>query len=130
MSLRQPTLSLFLLPPNPQEKLFDFICHLDPTSKPDEEQEQKTESFAPTDDQIEMWGIHIILDIYSKNETCYSHTINWELPKHFKEGWCQFFLQGVQLQLKWWEGGNQPTSPQMWSPWLPSKAHYLWIHQI
>ncbi|KAJ9053852.1 hypothetical protein DSO57_1020295 [Entomophthora muscae] len=48
-------------PSDPQEKLFNFNCHSDPTSEPKEEEE--LEPGAPAEEQIELWDLNSIHNI-------------------------------------------------------------------
>ncbi|KAJ9076853.1 hypothetical protein DSO57_1022296 [Entomophthora muscae] len=54
-------------PSDPQEKLFDFNCHYDPTSESKEEPEKESEPSAPADDQIELWDVKSVHNICNQN---------------------------------------------------------------
>ncbi|KAJ9065362.1 hypothetical protein DSO57_1020359 [Entomophthora muscae] len=54
-------------PSDPQENLFNFNHHSDPTSEPEEDQEQEPEPGAPADDQIEIWDVNNIHNIFNRN---------------------------------------------------------------
>ncbi|KAJ9077873.1 hypothetical protein DSO57_1012470 [Entomophthora muscae] len=50
---------------DPQEKLFEFNCHSDPTSEPEEEQEP--EPGTPVENKIELWDINTVHNICNRN---------------------------------------------------------------
>ncbi|KAJ9051073.1 hypothetical protein DSO57_1039688 [Entomophthora muscae] len=54
-------------PSDPQEKLFNFNCHSDPTSEPKDEEEQEQEPGAPEDEPIELWDLNSIHNICNQN---------------------------------------------------------------
>ncbi|KAJ9050869.1 hypothetical protein DSO57_1010208 [Entomophthora muscae] len=63
-------------PSDPQEKLFNFNCHSDPTSEPEDEEEQKPEPGAPAYEPIELWDLNFIHNVCNQIAPllCQQHT--------------------------------------------------------
>ncbi|KAJ9087215.1 hypothetical protein DSO57_1035339 [Entomophthora muscae] len=56
-------------PSDPQEKLFNFNCHSDPISEPEDEEEQEPDPGAPEDEPIELWDLNSIHNVCNRNGT-------------------------------------------------------------
>ncbi|KAJ9072835.1 hypothetical protein DSO57_1039609 [Entomophthora muscae] len=56
-------------PSDPQEKLFNFNCHSDPTSEAEDEEEHEPEPGAPADEPIELWDLNSIHNVCNRNGT-------------------------------------------------------------
>ncbi|KAJ9085501.1 hypothetical protein DSO57_1013156 [Entomophthora muscae] len=95
-------------PSDPQEKLYNFNCHSDPTSESEEEEEQ--EPGAPVDEQIELRDLNTIHNICNQNGTfAVPTTYPASYPIMTKKGGVVFVYKGYSFSCKNKIKNNLPT---------------------
>ncbi|KAJ9048334.1 hypothetical protein DSO57_1039736 [Entomophthora muscae] len=83
---------------DPQEKLFNFNCHSDPTSEPEGEEAQEPEPGAPADDPIKLWDLNSIHNICNQNGTfSVPTTYPISYPIMTKKGGAGFVYKGYSF---------------------------------